>query len=72
MSYFLGMEILTGIVDGKLKFCVIEDNGTLHNSAEGAAAALFDGKYVPFDTIDEAKAYIKVKSGRVVTVKDDG
>lgn len=33
MSYFLGMEILTGIVDGKLKFCVIEDQGTLHPTA---------------------------------------
>lgn len=64
MSYFLGMEILTGIVDGKLKFCVIDQD---------KAAAPFDGYDVPsFDTIDEAKAYIKVKSGRVVTVKDDG
>ncbi len=67
MSYFLGMEILTGIVDGKLKFCVIEDQGNSH-AIEGRA----DGKHIPFDTMEEAKAYIKVKSGRVVTVKDDG
>jgi hypothetical protein len=67
MSYFLGMEILTGIVDGKLKFCVIEEQGILNETVGDG-----DGKHVPFDTIDEAKAYIKIKSGRVVTVKDDG
>ena len=42
MSYFLGMEILTGIVDGKLKFCVIEDQGILHATAGEA-----DGKHFP-------------------------
>jgi nitrous oxide reductase accessory protein NosL len=63
VSHFLGMEILTGIVDGKLRFCVIE---------EAASGASSEGKHVPFETLEQAKAYIKIKSGRVVTVKDDG
>ena len=71
MSYYLGMEILGGIVEGKLKFCVILDNGTLYDTADESPAAEFDGTYVPFDTMDQAKEYIKQVSGRVVWVKDD-
>ena len=71
MSYFLGMEILGGIVGGKHKFCVILDNGTLYDTVDQAAGAEFDGSYVPFDTMDQAKEYIKQVSRRVVWVKDD-
>jgi hypothetical protein len=72
MSYFLGMEILGGIVDGKHKFCVMLDPGPSYDTAEEADAAKYDGTYVPFDTMDQAKEYIKQVSGRVVGVKDEG
>jgi hypothetical protein len=71
MSYYLGMEILPVFVDGKMKVGVIEDKGTVHATAEAANAAEFNGSYVPFDTIEQAKEYIKQVSGRVVWVKDD-
>ena len=72
MCLFLGIEILGGFDDaGKHKWCVILDGGTRYDTAEEAAAAKYDGTYVPFDTLDQAKEYIKQVSGRVVWVKDD-